>query len=985
MKLLKRRALSLLCAALLVGSLVPAAALAAPAGAERAAEPAIEVAVGADRGAAGAASGAGGSPDADVAAERPARELRSTFSADVRTSAELRSALFALTPEGEVALTPGSHEAFIDRVAISRYARDFYDRLVEASDADGEADYLIEDRWFDRAALSPLDSAVSPVGLVEGHAVLYAGAIPDAALLSEEEREAAEREGYLYLYAALAAFDRDHPEVFWMNSHVIMGSSFSGDDLELLLVLSGEDFDARTPFWRSEGAVRAAIAQRDADAEAILGELRAAGAAAEPFEAVRFLNRWLVERNQYNADPSGDLAQLHASYPAAFECVSALAGRLGAEGPVCEGYARALKVLCDRLGIPCVLVDGWALADAEADLRAPHMWNYVELDGAWYGIDVTWNDLEASDDPNPPYDPYWNEWLLVKGAKSVDWDDREFLDTHPVENRLFAEIGPSYTNGPVLAEEAYAPKAEPAVSVPVGLAATYGERLASVALPAPAAGETPGAWSWAVPDQLVGNAGTRTFRAVFTPEDRATFAAVAREVAVEVAPKSVTPQVELDALRYTWAGHPVTPSVTVRDGDAVIPAGEYVVGYEDNDALGTATVRVTDAPGGNYALGEATATFELVERPTPKLAVAGLVKTYDGVAVDARALLADATATVEGHEVPGTWSVADAPEMVDAGAYEVTVRFEPDDVGACLPATVKAHVAIERRPATLGVALATNRLTAQDAVEAPRLVVSGLVEGESLEPAVVPAFSGLPATGQVGAHTVTWENADAVLAAVRELPAASNYEVSLTGGRSLELTVADVTLAAVDDARLRVELAALDAAPEGLAATPFQTPEAVEAELMRAVRAALPTAGPERFAVYETALFATDDGGRTWVAVDAENFPAEGLTLTVPLPEGADPEAHRFAAAHMFTAAMGGHGPGDVEACAAAAGADGASFTVTGLSPVAVGWGDEPTEEALRAVAMAQTGDRLAPFALALVCALSALLVAAMSRRRIRG
>ncbi len=771
-----------------------------------------------------------------------------------------------------------------------------------------------------------------------------------------------------------------------MNSQVIVGSSFSGDDLELFFVLSGEDFDARAAAWRSEGAIRAAAAQRDADAEAVLSELRAAGAAAEPFEAVRFLNRWLVEHNQYNTDLAGDLGQLHAAYPAAFECVSALDGRLGAEGPVCEGYARALKVLCDRLGIPCVLVDGQALADAEADLRGPHLWNYVELDGAWYGVDVTWNDVEASSDPNPPYDPYWNEWLLAKGAKTVDWDGREFLDTHPVENRIFDDIGPSFTNGPELAEEAYAPKAVPVVSAPTGLVATYGDELASVALPAPAVGETPGTWSWAVGGQPVGNAGTRTFYAVFTPEDRVTFAAVAREVTVEVAPKSVTPQVELDAPRYTWAGHPVTPPVTVRDGDAVIPAGEYAVSYENNDALGTATVRVADAPGGNYVLGEATATFELVERPTPKLAVAGITKTYDGAAVDAQALLADVTATVEGHEVPGTWSVADAPEMRDAGVYEVTVRFEPDDPGACLPATTKARVAIERRPATLGVALATNRLTAQDAVETPQLVVSGLVEGESLELSVAPAFDGLPARGQVGEHTVTWENADAVLAAARELPAAANYDLTLADERSFALTIADVTLAPVDDGRFRVELrAGLEAAPAGLAATPFQTPEAVEAELLRAAREALPTVAAERFVVYDVTLFVTADGGRTWEEADESSFPAAGLALTLPLPEGADPAAHRFAAAHMFTVATGGHGPGEVETCVATADADGVTFTVTGLSPVAVGWGDEPTPELLRATAMAQTGDRLAPFALALVCALSAALVIAMSRRRIRG
>lgn len=979
---LRRRALSLLCAALLIASLVPGPALAAPAedpcaaGARAAAVAAEALAAPAPEGAGEvgglAASGAAGTADAPA--------LISLVTADIRTSAEVCGALYALTAAGEVPLAPGSHERFVDRVDVPAYGRDFYDLLAEASDGDGAEDFLIEDAWFDAGVLPVLSAAGTPVGAAGGYALLRSAVLPGAARLDAAERDAAVTEATLVLYAMAAAFDRDHPEVFWMNASLAIGAFEAGDDVMLALVLAGGDHDARASSWRSEAAIDATLAQRDADAQAIVDELQASGAGAEPADAVRFLNRWLVEHNGYNAD----YAQAAEDYPAAWECVSALAGRTGARGPVCEGYARALKVLCDRLGIPCVLVDGDALADASAGQGVAHLWNYVELDGAWYAVDVTWNDVSAVDDPNPPFDARYNEAYLLVGADTAIGQGVSFLETHPVSNCVF-ERGPSFVNGPALAAEAYVPKAEPAVSVPTGLTATYGDALGSVALPAPAAGETPGAWAWAAPDQPVGDAGTRSFTATFIPDDRAAFAAVTREVTVTVAPKAVTPTVELAAPCYTWAGSPVTPPVTVRDGDAVIPAEEYAVAYENNDALGVATVRVTDVPGGNYVLAEATATFELVERLTPTLTVEGVTKTYDGVAVSPQDLLADVTATVEGHEVPGTWSAAEAPEMRDAGSYEVLVRFEPDDADAYLPAQVAVPVVIEPRAAVLAVELATNRLTADDAVEAPRLVVTGLVEGEALEPEVTPSFKGLPAAGQVGEHEVTWANADAVLEAARALPAAHNYEVALADSRVLTLTVADVTLAAIDDESLRVELGTLDAAPVGLAVTPFQTPEAVEAELLAAVREELPTVDAEHLAVYEAALFATDDEGRTWVPVDTEGFPAEGLTLTVPLPEGADPEAHRFAAAHMFTAAAAGRHPGDVEACAAAADADGVTLTVTGLSPVAVGWGDVPTPELLRATAMAQTGDRLAPFALALVCALSAGLVAAMSRRRVRG
>ena len=52
---------------------------------------------------------------------------------------------------------------------------------------------------------------------------------------------------------------------------------------------------------------------------------------------------------------------------------------------VCEGYAEAFKLLCDREGIPCITVLGYA--------GGPHKWNYVKMeDGLWYLVDATWND-----------------------------------------------------------------------------------------------------------------------------------------------------------------------------------------------------------------------------------------------------------------------------------------------------------------------------------------------------------------------------------------------------------------------------------------------------------------------------------------------------------------------------------------------------------------------------------------------------------------
>jgi len=57
---------------------------------------------------------------------------------------------------------------------------------------------------------------------------------------------------------------------------------------------------------------------------------------------------------------------------------------------VCEGYAEAFKLICDRENIPCILVVGTGNGGA-------HKWNYVKMeDGRWYGLDATWADQGSS-------------------------------------------------------------------------------------------------------------------------------------------------------------------------------------------------------------------------------------------------------------------------------------------------------------------------------------------------------------------------------------------------------------------------------------------------------------------------------------------------------------------------------------------------------------------------------------------------------------
>lgn len=65
-------------------------------------------------------------------------------------------------------------------------------------------------------------------------------------------------------------------------------------------------------------------------------------------------------------------------------------GPLGQGVGVCEGIAKTVKILCDALGIRCMI----AISDANPDrgIKYRHAWNVVELNGQSYHLDVTFDN-----------------------------------------------------------------------------------------------------------------------------------------------------------------------------------------------------------------------------------------------------------------------------------------------------------------------------------------------------------------------------------------------------------------------------------------------------------------------------------------------------------------------------------------------------------------------------------------------------------------
>ncbi len=371
------------------------------------------------------------------------------YMGDIETS--VSTSFFGLA-DGTVDLKGTNEERWIDRIDIPEEMMDFYQVLEEGTDNDGTEDIFIDDEYFSKENATIFDTATE--GVKKEYNVIPIMTIKDTPKLEDNQRNYYRN----CLYAAYFAFDRDHPEVFWLDSSWTYwygtGKNVGGQilyDYTLYFMLkshaSGDNIDARAKDYRSEAAIEQAIRNRDQNVKTILSSVNS----SDVVDQIMGYNDWLVMNNAYNSD----LDNARENYRAAWECTSALAGSTGNKGPVCEGYSRALKVLCDQVGIPCVLVDG----DAYGEPSEAHMWNYVEVDGAWYAVDVTWNDPFDKDNANAAISGYENiNWMLL-GAETPVREDNDgtiwnFLESHPVSNSP-SEGSPNFTNGPELSADRY--------------------------------------------------------------------------------------------------------------------------------------------------------------------------------------------------------------------------------------------------------------------------------------------------------------------------------------------------------------------------------------------------------------------------------------------------------------------------------------------------------------------------------------------------
>lgn len=109
---------------------------------------------------------------------------------------------------------------------------------------------------------------------------------------------------------------------------------------------------------------------------------------------------------------------------------------------VCEGYAEAFKLLCDRERIPCITVIGTGNGGA-------HKWNMVQMeDGEWYTLDSTWDDQTSN--------IYYSYFLIGSGTKAPFFSNSTVADStiHIPNGKLFSNANTALSY-PTLSSDTY--------------------------------------------------------------------------------------------------------------------------------------------------------------------------------------------------------------------------------------------------------------------------------------------------------------------------------------------------------------------------------------------------------------------------------------------------------------------------------------------------------------------------------------------------
>ncbi len=162
----------------------------------------------------------------------------------------------------------------------------------------------------------------------------------------------------------------DRPEIFWLPSNYVISNRTTARKNEALIAFSYNGDDTSCDYYVTK-EVRNKMQQ---ELEAVVQSYADnAKNYTNLFEQELYIHDRLCNEIEYNED--GD-EFIYSSY-----------GALVEKQAVCEGYSRAMQLICNEIDIPCLIVYG--NADNEG-----HMWNLINPGDGWYHLDITWDDSQ---------------------------------------------------------------------------------------------------------------------------------------------------------------------------------------------------------------------------------------------------------------------------------------------------------------------------------------------------------------------------------------------------------------------------------------------------------------------------------------------------------------------------------------------------------------------------------------------------------------
>ena len=209
--------------------------------------------------------------------------------------------------------------------------------------------------------------------------VTFEAKVQDNQIVHDEAYDEALLQVSVNMQAALDAFTYDYPEVFWMRGS---GYSYSISATEQ----NGKYTGIISEFTMMPSLVEGYNTNITDNMNNFLENADAAAAqiAAETngkslYEKVKAIHDYVCEKAVYDAQNN---LRVHSAGPMF----------IGDGHVVCEGYAKAMLILCRKLGIDCACIGGFA-RNSSASSGEAHMWNYVKMDNdTWYLVDATWDD-----------------------------------------------------------------------------------------------------------------------------------------------------------------------------------------------------------------------------------------------------------------------------------------------------------------------------------------------------------------------------------------------------------------------------------------------------------------------------------------------------------------------------------------------------------------------------------------------------------------